>query len=85
MNVATHSLSSKQMCDEAAEQNADLGAQPAQQLKDSRDVVRRAEDSCSQQGGTRTEHCGRSCGDATTGACDSEGTEDSGRPTGPVH
>ena len=27
----------------------------------------------------------RPCGDATTGACDSESTENSGRPTGPVH
>ena len=32
MNVATHSFSSKQMCDEVAEQNAHLGAQSAQQL-----------------------------------------------------
>ena len=35
--------------------------------KDSRDVVRRAEDLCRHQGGSRTEHCGHSRGNATTG------------------
>ena len=33
VNVATHSFSLKQMCDEVGEQCADLGAQSAQQLK----------------------------------------------------
>ena len=33
VNVATHSFSLKQMCDEVAEHGADLGAQSAQQLK----------------------------------------------------
>ena len=31
------------------------------------------------------EHCGRPCCVATTSACDSEGTENRGCPTGPVH
>ena len=33
VDVATHSFSLKQMCDEVAEQSEDLGAQSAQQLK----------------------------------------------------
>ena len=53
--------------------------------EDSRDALRRAEDLCRNQERSRTEHCGRSCGDATTGACDSEGTENGGCPNASVH
>ena len=53
--------------------------------EDSRDAVRRAEDLCRNQGGSRIEHCQPSCGDATTGACDSEGTENGGCLTASVH
>ena len=68
VNVATHSFSLKQMCDGVAERSADLGALSAQQLKIARDALRRAEDLCRNQGVSRTEHCGRSCANATTGA-----------------
>ena len=40
--------------------------------KDSRDIVRRAEDLNRNQGGSRTEPYWHSCSNATTGACDSE-------------
>ena len=53
--------------------------------EDSRDVVGRAEDLCHNQGGSRTEQCGHFCGDATTGACDSESKENGGYPTASVH
>ena len=39
----------------------------------------RFDDLCHDQGEPQTSHCRRSCGDATTGACDSEGTENIGR------
>ena len=49
------------------------------------DVARRAEDFCCNQGGSRTEHYEHSGGNATTGACDSEGTENGECPSGSVH
>ena len=59
----------KQMSSEAAELNMDLGALSAQQQKV--DAMR----FCHEQGGSQTSYCRRPCGDATTGAWDSEGTK----------
>ena len=73
MNIATRSLSLKQMCDEVAEWSTDLGAQTAQQLK----IAAMSFDERKTFAATRKdlEHCGHSRGKTTTGACDSEGTE----------
>ena len=64
-----------------SQSRARIGAQSAQQLKIAAMSFDEAEDLCRHQGGSRTEHCRHSCGNATTGACDSEGTENSGCPT----
>ena len=53
--------------------------------KDSRDVVRRAEDLCRNQRGSQTEHYGHSCSIAMTGACNSENTDNGGCPTASAH
>ena len=79
-----HSFSLKQMFDDVAEKNTDLGAQSAQQVK----ITAMSFDerkTCCNQGGSRTQHCGHSRGDASTGACDSEGTENGGCPIASVH
>ena len=77
VNTATHSHSLKQMYDEVAERSTNLDAQSAQQLKTaatSRILFFR------NQEGSRTEHYRHSCSSATTGACDSEATENGGYP-----
>ena len=85
VNVATYSFSPKPKRDEVAEWSTDLGAQPAQQLKiaampfDERKTFAATKEDLEQN------TAGLSCGDATTGACDSEGTENGGCPTASVH
>ena len=86
--VATHSHKLKadiSNSSEVAELKVDLGARSAQQLKmdamrfDERKILATTTEDLEQG------HCRRPCGDATTGALDSESTENSGRPTGSVH
>ena len=75
-NVATHSFSLRRICDEVAEQNTDLGGQSAQQLKIAAMPFDERKTFAATMGDLE-----QNSGDATTGACDSEGTENAGCPT----